>query len=122
MHELSLAKDIVEMVYQYVPANEIKGVKSVIMKVGQFSGVVTDSLKFSYEAITSQTELEGSELEIIDIPFLLKCHNCNKTTANEFGMMICDECSSFHTEILSGSELEVQEVRLNTAEEMNLTP
>lgn len=117
MHELSLAKDIVEMVYQYVPANEIKGVKSVIMKVGQFSGVVTDSLKFSYEAITSQTELEGSELEIIDIPFLLKCHNCNNVTGNEFGMMICEECGSSNTEILSGDELKVQEVKLNISEE-----
>jgi hydrogenase nickel incorporation protein HypA/HybF len=117
MHELSLAKDIVEMVYQNVPANEIKNVQFVVMKVGQFSGVVTDSLKFSYSAITSQTDLEGSELEIIDIPFVLKCHNCNKNTANEFGMMICEECGSSNTEIISGDELKVQEVKLNLPEE-----
>lgn len=118
MHELSLAKDIVEMVYQSVPANEIKNVRFVVMKVGQFSGVVTDSLKFSYQAITSGTELESSELEVIDIPFRLKCYNCNNVTGNEFGMMICEECGSSNTEILSGDELKVQEVRLNFEEEL----
>jgi len=118
MHELSLAKDIVEMVYQSVPAKEIKAVKFVVIKVGAFSGVVTDSLKFSYMAITSQTELEGSELEIIDIPFKLKCHNCNNVTSNEFGMMICDDCGSGNTELLSGNELEVQEVKLDTLAEL----
>lgn len=118
MHELSLAKDIVEMVYQYVPAGEINEVKFVVIKVGQFSGVVADSLKFSYQAITSQTDLESSELEIIDIPFRLKCHNCNKVTSNEFGMMICDECGSADTEILSGCELKVQEVKLNMPEDI----
>ena len=117
MHELSLAKDIVEMVYQNVPAHEIKGVKFVVIKVGQFSGVVSESLKFSYQAKNSQTDIEGSELEIIEIPFKLKCHNCNMTTSNEFGMMICDECGSSNTEILSGDELQVQEVKLNIAVE-----
>jgi hydrogenase nickel incorporation protein HypA/HybF len=117
MHELSLAKDIVEMVYQCVPAEELKEVKFVVIKVGEFSGVVTDSLKFSYQAITSQTELESSELEVIDIPFILKCHNCGKESTNEFGMMICTECGSANTEILSGDELKVQEVKLNISEE-----
>jgi len=117
MHELSLAKDIVEMVYQNVPAEEINEVKYVVIKVGAFSGVVSDSLKFSYQAITLDTALEGSELEIIDIPFKLKCGNCNKVTTNEFGMMLCDECGSGNTELLSGNELEVQEVKLNIAGE-----
>ena len=119
MHELSLAKDIVDMVYQCVPANEIKDVKFVVIKIGQFSGVVSDSLKFSYMAITSQTDLEKSELEIIDIPFKLKCCNCNNVTSNEFGMMICDGCGSGNTELLSGNELEVQEVKL-TGEELSV--
>lgn len=113
MHELSLARDIVEIVYQNVPSNEINKVKSVVVKLGQFSGVVADSLKFSYSAITSQTDLEKSELEIIDIPFELKCHSCGKITSNEFGMSVCIECGSPDTEILSGNELEVLEVRVS---------
>jgi len=112
MHELSLARDIIDIVSQNVPSSEIKNVQSVVIKVGEFSGVVVDSLKFSYEAIIADTGLENSELEIIHIPFKLKCNSCGKTTSNEFGMMICEECGSGNTEILSGNELRVVEVKL----------
>lgn len=118
MHELSLAKDIVEIIYQNVPAAEINRVNFVVVRVGQFSGVVTDSLKFSYQAITNQTGLENSQLEIDEIPFKLKCHNCGKTTSNEFGIALCMKCSSANTEILSGNELEVVEVKINAMEEI----
>lgn len=114
MHELSLARDIIEVVHQSVPENEIKHIKQVVIKVGRFSGVVADSLRFSYMAITSGTDMEASELEIIDIPFELKCNTCGKTTSNEFGMMICENCGSGDTEIISGSELAVSEVKLQT--------
>ena len=121
MHELSLARDIVELVYQNVPAAEINQVEYVVVRVGEFSGVVVDSLKFSYEAIVSNTELENSELEIIDFPFKLKCNSCGKITSNEFGMMICDECGSGNTEIISGNELQVAEVKLNSLIEESVT-
>ena len=113
MHELSLARDIIDIVTQNVPSSEIKNVQFVVVKVGEFSGVVADSLKFSYGAIIFNTELENSELEVIHIPFKLKCNSCGKTTSNEFGMMICEECGSGNTEIISGNELRVVEIKLN---------
>ena len=118
MHELSLARDIIETVQQNVPKEEICRVKYVVIKIGAFSGVDTDSLKFSFQAITSDTELEGAELEIIDIPFLLKCNSCGETTTNEFGMMICSGCGSGDTEIISGNELQIVEVKIETMEEI----
>lgn len=118
MHELSLAQDIIDTVQQNVPKEEICLVKFVVIKVGAFAGVVTDSLKFSFQAITSGTELDGAELEIIDIPFLLKCNFCCKTTTNEFGMMICTGCGSGDTEVISGSELQVVEVKLESMEKI----
>jgi hydrogenase nickel incorporation protein HypA/HybF len=117
MHELSLAKDIVDLVYQNVPSSEINQVSNVVVKVGEFSGVVIDSLKFSYRAIVADTGLEKSELEINYVPFRLRCNSCGKITSNEFGMVICEECGSGDTEILSGNELQVVEVRLNAIEE-----
>ncbi|MCI0449872.1 MAG: hydrogenase maturation nickel metallochaperone HypA [Chlorobi bacterium] len=118
MHELSLAKDIIEAVYQNVPASEIINVKQVVIKAGQFSGVVADSLKFSFEAITANTDLENAELKIIEIPFYIKCGSCGKKTTNEFSMMVCEECSSANTKIISGTELEICEVKLEETEKV----
>lgn len=117
MHELSLANDIIETINQNVPKEELNRVKSITLKVGALSGVVSDSLKFSFEAITSDTELEGAELVIIDIPFRLKCNSCGIETANEFPMMLCLNCGSGNTEILSGDELQVSEINVLTEEE-----
>ena len=118
MHELSLARDIIDTVQQNVPKEEICRVKYDVIKVGAFSGVVTDSLKFSFQAIKSETELDGAELEVIDIPFLLMCNTCGNTTTNEFGMMICSGCGSVDTEMVSGNELQVVEVKVETMEEI----
>ena len=118
MHELALARDIIDIVYQIIPASEISNVNSVVVKIGQFSGVVTDSLKFSYDAITYQTPLEKTQLKIINIPFELKCNACGIITTNEFGMAVCADCGSGNTKVLSGKELEVTEITLNAMEEV----
>jgi hydrogenase nickel incorporation protein HypA/HybF len=118
MHELSIAQNIVETVYQNVPLDELNRVRQVVVKAGQFSGVVSDSLKFSFRVIVAQTELESAELEIVEVPFRLKCNSCGRTTANDFGIMICGECSSSNTEIISGNELEIIEVRIAEPETM----
>ena len=117
MHELSLARDIIDTVRECIPDEDIPRIKQVVIKVGEFSGVVSDSLKFSFQAITSETDLADAVLEIISIPFRLKCSGCGSTTSNEFGMMICGSCGSADTVILSGSELQVVEVKIQTTEE-----
>jgi hydrogenase nickel incorporation protein HypA/HybF len=113
MHELSLAKDIVDIISKSIPGAELKNVNTVLLKAGEISGVVTDSLKFAYEAVVSGSELQSSKLEIIDVPFRIMCSRCKHETTNEFGMLICSDCGSGDTQIISGNELQVVEVRLN---------
>ncbi len=118
MHELSIAQDILEIIRLNVPPDELGQIESVRIKIGEFAGVVSDSLQFSFMAITSGTVMENVKLEITHVPFLIKCNACGKETSNEFGMMICSECGSGDTEIISGSELKVTEVKLYDKEEV----
>jgi Zn finger protein HypA/HybF involved in hydrogenase expression len=76
MHELSIAENIVEIIHQYVPAGERDRVRRVFTSVGEQSGVVADSLEFSFQAITAKTELERSHLEIETVPFIVQCKEC----------------------------------------------
>ncbi len=112
MHELSVAQNIIETIELNVPKNELRNVREVLLKVGEFSGVVTDSLKFSYEVITSGTEIQNSVLKIENILFSLKCNSCGSITANSFGLRECAECLKTDTEVLSGEELIVSEIVL----------
>jgi len=112
MHELSLAQNIIETIKQNVTAEELIKVREVIVEVGAFSGVVADSLKFSFEAITSGTELNDAVMTIVDIPFCLKCNDCGSETSTEIPMLLCSICESSNTQILSGDELRVKELKI----------
>lgn len=112
MHELSLASDILDTVRQNLPEEDYSKLESIVLEVGTFSGVISDSLKFSFEAITSGTKLAHAELEIIDIPFRLKCIDCGGETEPEFPMMYCEKCSGINTKILQGDELKIKELKL----------
>jgi hydrogenase nickel incorporation protein HypA/HybF len=112
MHELSIAQNIVEIIRQSVTDENLGNVRGIRLKIGEVSGVVADTLEFSYTAITSATELSSSKLLIEKIPFKLKCKICGDESYNEFGLRICESCGSSDTEVLSGTELQIIEVEL----------
>lgn len=114
MHELSIAEDIFEMVSQNVPIDELQYVRNVKVKIGEMSGLVADSLEFCYQAITSETKLKDSKLLIEHIPFVVSCNSCKNNFTNKTGIRICPTCSGLDTTVISGLELEVTEIELDT--------
>ena len=112
MHELSIAYGIVDIVRQYVQPPQLKQVRSVRLKVGDQSGVVIDSLEFSYSAITADTDLGGSRLEIERLPFLIECRSCKKQSETEMGVVLCPACGSTETSVISGTELQVLDIEI----------
>jgi hydrogenase nickel incorporation protein HypA/HybF len=112
MHELSLAKDILDTVKQSLPPEDLPKIRSIILEVGAYSGVISDSLKFSFEAIISGTEMSEARLEIIDVPFVLHCNNCTIESVMEFPMLICDSCGSMDVKVISGDELKIMELKI----------
>lgn len=117
MHELSVAENIVDIIHQSVPSEELVDVRIVRMKIGALSGVVADSLNFCFTAIASQTPLAKARLEIEQIPFTVRCNSCNKTFENDIGYVVCPECGGIETSIVSGRELQVMEIELDNEKE-----
>ena len=113
MHELSIAQDILAIIKQNVPHEELKNIQNVNVKIGDMAGVVPDSLEFSYQAITSGTEMENSRLVIEKIPFVIECELCGKSSTNDIGIRCCSYCGSFDTNVLSGLEMQVVDIELN---------
>ncbi|MDD8018385.1 MAG: hydrogenase maturation nickel metallochaperone HypA [Bacteroidota bacterium] len=112
MHELSIAENIVEIIHQHVDEDRLRDVRAVGVKVGTYSGVVADSLEFSYQAITAATPLEQSFLALEQISFVVECEECNQKLINDDGVTQCSSCGSFKTKIISGRELQVKDIEL----------
>lgn len=112
MHELSIAQGIVDIVHQYVPNGEGAPVKSVLVKIGEQSGVVPESLKFCFAAITADTSLGGANLQIERVPVTIECKTCKKIFTTDSGFTICSMCGGSDTEVMSGTELQVVEIEV----------
>jgi hydrogenase nickel incorporation protein HypA/HybF len=114
MHELSVAQNIIDIVKENVPSDELINVKSILINVGEMSGIVADSLEFCFEVVKLDTPLKKSKIDIKTIPFVLYCNQCQKNTSNTAGIRMCEFCGGFDTKIISGTEMNVTEVELNS--------
>lgn len=114
MHELSFAQSIIDIIHQSVPSGELQDVRIVRLKIGSLSGVVADSLDFCFTAISTETPLAQARLEIEQIPFAVVCNSCRKTFVNDIGYVVCPECGGVETTVVSGRELQVTEIELDT--------
>ena len=83
----------------------------VRLKIGAVAGIVPESLVFSFQAITADSSLFHAHLEIECIPFRIHCNTCHATTENDVGFALCDACGSTDTKILSGTELNIVEIK-----------
>jgi hydrogenase nickel incorporation protein HypA/HybF len=120
MHELSLAQNILEIVEQHVPRDQSRSVKSIKLRLGEMSGIVSDSLEFCFSAIVAETPMSNAMLDIERIPFTLACRTCRNSFVSEVGVVLCPECGGCDTDVVSGTELQVVEIELCESEPNNL--
>lgn len=76
MHELSIAATLVESVLDFVSARQIQQVRTIRLAVGELTCVQHEQLRFCFESLIGQTDLQGSTLEIETVDAVVKCPRC----------------------------------------------
>jgi hydrogenase nickel incorporation protein HypA/HybF len=113
MHELSIACDLVEIAEAAARTAHAERVAVVYLKLGVFAGVVKEALLFGYDTATKGTLLEGSRLEIEDVPLVVFCSVCNcESQLTSIQCFECPICSNPVTEIRRGKELELTSMEI----------
>ena len=108
MHELSIAISIIEGVEAESESRGGLTIEAVHLKLGALSGVDRDALAFSYGIACQGTSLEGSRLEIEDVPLRIYCPACRQEhSPRSVQQLCCPECLTPAQEVLQGRELEV---------------
>ncbi len=112
MHELGIARNILDIVQHSVPVDRYPEVKWIRIRIGQLSGIVPDSLEFCFSAIISETDMRQAILKMETVPTVSQCRDCNhRFTVEEFAFT-CPSCNSANLELLSGREMEVVDIEL----------
>jgi hydrogenase nickel incorporation protein HypA/HybF len=108
MHELAIAESIVQAVRSRLGD---RPVRSVRLRVGQLSGVLTDALTFSFELAAHGTPLEGAQLFIDEPRGRLHCRSCGRDVGRDDLVLLC-ECGSADVEVTAGRELALLSVEV----------
>jgi hydrogenase nickel incorporation protein HypA/HybF len=116
VHELGIAQNILEIMRQHVPDSEAPMVRLVKVRVGDFSGVVADSLEFCFGAITADSPFAAARMEIERVPTRIVCEACGRKHESDGMVFICPECGGSDIRIVSGRELDVVAIELEDAE------
>jgi hydrogenase nickel incorporation protein HypA/HybF len=113
MHELSIALNLVDIAETAARDAGATGVKTVHLKLGVFSGVVKEALYFAYDTAIKDTLLEGSRLEIEDVPLVAYCPTCDQERElPSIQLFQCPHCGTPTNEIRRGTELELASMEI----------
>ncbi len=118
MHEAPIAQGILEAAEKEARKNKARLVKKIKLRIGRMTGVVEDPLRFYFETLTKGTILENAEFEIEWVPAKAKCGQCGREYEMEDIIPVCTDCSSLGGEIISGKELEIVGIEIETEEEV----
>ncbi|MEX1139202.1 MAG: hydrogenase maturation nickel metallochaperone HypA [Bacteroidota bacterium] len=117
MHELSVARNLVELIQREIRSGELPFVRTVSIRIGDLAGIVPESLEFCYKVVTDESPLAGSHLCFERIPFVVYCDHCRRSSHNPDGSMFCSHCSNAASSIVMGNELELTNIDVATPEE-----
>lgn len=108
MHEVSVARAVVEAVLQQTGDEQVE---SVTVALGAMSGVSADSLELSWQLATEGTSLAGSTLVVEHVPVTVFCDHCQAVVTPDVGLA-CPACATVSDEVRDGLDLRVVSARL----------
>ena len=109
MHELSLMSNL--LVHAATAAGGAP-ICALRVRVGPLSGVVVDSLRFAFEALSPGTSAEGARLDVEETAPLLHCSRCGADYSPPVGLYTCPACGAADGELRGGNELELVSIEV----------
>ena len=113
MHELSIAENIIEISEAQARAQNARRIRTVKVRLGQFTTIVGEALQFSFEIARRGTLAAEAVLEIENVPMVVRCNECGDAGENLRELcLICARCGG-PLRIVSGEEMQVEYIEMD---------
>ncbi|MDG2407224.1 MAG: hydrogenase maturation nickel metallochaperone HypA [Paracoccaceae bacterium] len=118
MHELALARYLIDLVTDSVSEVKANKVKQINLRLGQASAMAR-ALHFCFGSASRGTCCEGAILHIDEIPLTVHCRHCDdvKTPLGRYSFR-CPDCGFPSAKIVTGREMELISVEVAVPEPM----
>ena len=92
MHEMAIAEGVLDIALDYAKKNDATCIREIGLLIGEMSGVVVDSLTFSFDMIAKGTIAEGAKIKVKHVPLVGRCTKSGKEFHIEHYDFWCPEC------------------------------
>jgi len=122
MHELALARSLIEMVDDYADCHQADRVVRIHLRLGVLSAI-TRALQVSFTAACRGTRCEGAELFIEEIPLTVDCRFCEavKQPSGPYNFR-CPDCGRATPKVVTGREMQLVSIVLPDAPREEVQP
>jgi hydrogenase nickel incorporation protein HypA/HybF len=107
MHEMGIANSVLEAVRTEMRLHPGTYPCKVGVRIGEMAAIDQEALRFCFEAMIQETDLEALELGIEVCPRRHRCQVCGHEFVVRDYDSRCPQCASLQTTCISGDELEL---------------
>ncbi len=113
MHELGVVFYILDSVKKIAIENKAKGIRMVILEIGDVSGIIPYYLEDCWQwAIKKDEMTKDAELKIETIKAVSYCSDCKKEFDTIKNGKTCPVCKGGNTYLLTGNEVIIKEIEV----------
>ena len=110
VHELSICSSIADIVTRHAAGRTVQVIN---VRAGQLRQIVPDTLVYCWDLVSEGTSLAGSRIDVEAIPARIRCRACDQIAeVGDLPVLVCGECCSTDTEIVSGEEFMITSLEL----------
>jgi len=114
MHELSICQSLVSQLNDISSEYPNKVIVTVHLQIGPLSGVVPQLLRDAFPIASAGTAAANAVLEIHEGEIQVHCDRCGQDTVATSNRLVCSHCGDWQTMLVSGDELMLERVELES--------
>jgi hydrogenase nickel incorporation protein HypA/HybF len=109
MHEGRFTEDIVKAVLEGLAPYPGARLERVSVRVGDVYHLEPESVRLHFELATRGTRLEGTVLDLVEVPLAVRCRSCgSQGGVEDHHLPACRSCGSQEVTVLEGDRIEIQ--------------
>jgi hydrogenase nickel incorporation protein HypA/HybF len=118
MHELAVCQSLMGQVSELARSHRARCVTGIVVEIGPLSGVVPELLNRAWPIARAGSVAAEAELLTRESPVRVSCISCGAETPAKANRLVCGDCGDWRTVLISGDELILASVELETGDEV----
>jgi hydrogenase nickel incorporation protein HypA/HybF len=114
MHELAVCQALIQQVDAIARERHAQRVISIVVRIGPLAGVEPGLLRSAYSIASAGTLAEDANLVLEQSSVRVRCLECGGESEVLSNRLLCGFCGQWRTEVLTGEELLLASVELET--------